>query len=131
GHRRRGPQLSHGSLSWVARVLPFERVSYVADVINPCRGGGELSHLRPDDLGLQVALDAGLARFVAPAGLLVATERHRVVVRESAVEPDGSGLEPLGKSVGAAKVFGPHRGGQPIGAVVSQRNGLVLVVERQ
>src|ERR1700722_15229123 len=60
------------------------------------RRDSQLSHLCPDDLGLQVALNAGLARFVAPAGLLVATERHRVVVGESAVEPDGSGLESLG-----------------------------------
>src|SRR5690242_4380377 len=77
-------------------------------------------HLRPNDLRLQIRVETGFAGLVAPAGLLVAAEGHGVVELHLTVQPDGSGLEPLGNSVCAAQVLGPGGGRQPVGAVVGQ-----------
>src|SRR6516164_6162390 len=87
-------------------------------------------HLRPNDFRLQVGLEAGFAGLVAPTGLLVPAEGHRVVELHLAVQPHGSGLEALGDSVCPAQVRGPGGGGQAVGAVVGQRDRFVLVVER-
>src|SRR5271166_1734122 len=53
-------------------------------------------HLRPNDFRLQVCFQARLAGLVAPTGLLVAAEGHRVIELHLTVEAHGPGLQPLG-----------------------------------
>src|SRR6202022_3488792 len=44
---------------------------------------------------------------------------------------NGSGLEPLGQSVCPAKILGPSGSRQPIGAVVGQGDGFVVIIKWQ
>src|SRR5690606_6568646 len=45
------------------------------------------------------------------------------------VDPDKTGLEPAGHSVGPADVIGPHPGHEPVAGIVGQGEGLFFSLE--
>ena len=63
--------------------------------------------------------------------LLVAAERHSAGEDAVVVHPDGSGPQPSDHAVRPADVLRPDAGGQAVGRVVGDPDGLVLALEPQ
>src|SRR5262249_27018082 len=82
-------------------------------------------------LGLHVFLDAVEAELAADAALLVASPRELVVGRVVRVHPGDAGPQRSNDPVRAEDVGRPHGGGEAIGGVVGEGDGLLLVGEGQ
>src|SRR2546428_3569152 len=80
-------------------------------------------------LDLRVALECVHAELAAEARLLEAAEGGRDAHRRVRVDREDAGLERAGDAEGAAAVPRPDRPGEPVGRVVRDPDGLLLVVE--
>src|SRR5712692_1966644 len=81
-------------------------------------------------LDLRVALEGMHAELAAEARLLEAAEGGRDAYRGVRVDRQDAGLERAGDAEGAAAVPRPDRAGEPVGRVVRDPHGLLLVLER-
>src|SRR5919106_1872644 len=68
--------------------------------------------------------------LAAGAAVAHATPRRCGIQPVMIVDPHDAVLQPAGHPVGAGDVAGPYRRAEPVRRVVGQRDGLVLVVER-
>src|SRR6476469_204187 len=87
------------------------------------------SALPHDRLHLAVGVQPPRAAVAADAAVLEAAERRLMVALEG-VDADVAGLQQLGDRHGPAGVAGEHVVVEAVGAVVGDRDRLVLVVER-
>src|SRR5258708_7113904 len=81
-------------------------------------------------LDLRVKLKRILANFAAEARLLVTAERRDRIDHPVAVDPYRAGLELASDLVRAADVAGPDCGRQPVVGVVTLKNRVVFIFER-
>src|SRR5262245_43239280 len=80
-----------------------------------------------DGLHLRELVEAEAAPFAAVAGLLVAAEGCSALVG-GAVDVDVAGADALGDAPRALHVAGGDIAGEPVGRVVSDAHGVVLVL---
>ena len=82
-----------------------------------------------DSLRLSVVSQSVLAQLAADTGLLVAAEGQLVVKGVVGVDPDGAGAERARDLDGGVEVLGVHGGGEAVGGVVAELDGLLLGLE--
>ena len=82
-----------------------------------------------DSLGLSVVGKRVLAKLTANTRLLVAAEGHLVVQGVVGVDPDGAGAQGVGDLNGGVEVLGVHGGGEAVGRVVAELDGVLLGLE--
>merc|ERR1712232_1207403 len=81
-----------------------------------------------DSLRLSVVSQSVLAQLAADTGLLVAAE-GQLVEGVVGVDPDGAGAERARALDGGVEVLGVHGGGEAVGGVVAELDGLLLGLE--
>src|ERR1700690_3600134 len=83
----------------------------------------------PDRFGLEIGIDRFLPAFPADAAALIAAEGRHEADGAIAVDPDRAGLDALRHAYGAPDIRGPYARRQPIGAVISDCERLVFILE--
>src|SRR5262249_21326698 len=85
----------------------------------------------PDRFHLRVLLERVVTALAAEPRLLVAAERQARIVEVVGVDPDRSRLERARGAQGLLDVARPDRRGEPVDRGVADRDGLLLVLERE
>ena len=81
-------------------------------------------------LGLLIVVEHHLVVLAPDTRLLVAAERRMRRVEMIAIGPDPTGLDRAAEAIGAAPVAGPDAGAKAVKRVVSDRQRLVVILER-
>src|SRR5581483_720828 len=113
------PRSSCPGLTWasifLARMFSKGWIAGSSPAMTPLRDGRADLQRHHHGLRLGVKLQHLAALLAAPAGLLVAAERHRRVERAVHVDADGAGADAPGHLVRGREVARPDAGGEPIG----------------
>src|ERR1700734_3572814 len=91
---------------------------------------GRFVEIDEDLFRFEIFLEPPGTKFAAEAGLFVATPGRFDVCRLDVIDPDDSGAKRLHDAEGLINVARPDGGGEAVGRVVGDANGVGFTVER-
>jgi len=96
---------------------------------SPCLTKERITKTDRHRLHLHIVVERRLAQLTANTRLLESTEWKLPVERVVRVDPDGSSFQRVGHFDGGVKVAGMDGGGETVGRIVADRDGVLLGLE--
>src|SRR5262245_31916901 len=120
---------SRGASTVFARTADFSIVKLYALTLDK-RIRNIFRDVHPDAFRLQILADGVNPALPTDSRSLVAAKGRHVTNRPVGVDPNGSGLEPLGHQERAAHAVCPNARGQTVDRAVCDTHGFIFVVKR-